>query len=143
VEELLAPILAKLTKCRDPEDKLKRFVELFGGNELLCDGGIELNTLEWFGSTGFAIFYDGFALARCPEPPKTIELSPSTEGIPYMVFAQSTMQVASVFRYADQEYVVVCNELDGRLLRRRMLFCAMLREAVEKLAREAAEKTEK
>ncbi|MBI5071900.1 hypothetical protein HZB93_03365 [Candidatus Falkowbacteria bacterium] len=55
-----------------------------------------------------------------------------------MVFQSSTLIVPTVFKHGGAEsrdYVVVCNDVERTLRHQRTLFCALLREAVEKMAR--------
>jgi len=135
VEELLAPVLSVLNKHYELGEKLKRFVELFGGHEILCTGELRFGQIQWYGTAGFAIYFKGLSDGVSPEPPKPISGACAGKDGVLVIFRESNLPVTSTFTHNGQEYVVVCNETRGRLLRQRVLFLAVLREAVEKLAK--------
>ncbi len=142
MEELLTPVLGILGQHQGLGAKLFCFVEKFGGGEAHCVGSLNVGHVQWYGTNGFALLLCGSPDGASPSPPRpisTCEMGPKQF---HSVFHGSTLAVAETFHDGDREYVVVCNETRGHLARQRTLFLALLREVVEKLAREAAEKTE-
>ncbi len=135
MEELLAPVLSVLNEHYELGEKLKRFVELFGGYEIHRTGEFHFGQIQWYGTAGFAIYFRGLSDGVSPEPPKPISGAVTGKDGVSVIFRESNLPVASNFTHNGREYVVVFNQTYGHLLRRRTLFLALLREAVEKMAR--------
>jgi hypothetical protein len=133
LEEQLALILTAINQVHKFPARLDIFIKLFGGEEVQRDGRID--HLRWYGTTGFAFLFSGLKDGGSPRPPELLSAISRADGSTYAVFRASTLPVGATFRNDDREYIVVCNETRGQLLHHRILFCALLREAVEKMGK--------